>query len=84
MANQITDSVKEIFEACNAPIEFEEFKVGRSEQLCTAFSSRKPSKVSGETSQDEAEFKKSVDSLRRNKVGLKGWSLPSRTFPGSP
>lgn len=51
---EITDSVKEVFEYCNVPVEFEEFQ------------------ISGETSADEAEFKKSMDSLRRNKVGLKG------------
>jgi hypothetical protein len=60
VGKEITDSVKEIFEACNAPIEFEEFS------------------VSGETSQNEAEFKKSVDSLRRNKVGLKGAARPAK------
>jgi len=54
IGKELTESVKEIFEYCNVPIEWEEFK------------------ISGETSADETEFKKSMDSLRRNKVGLKG------------
>lgn len=54
MGKEITNSVKEIFENVNVPIEFEEFA------------------VSGETDPNDTEFKKSMDSLRRNKVGLKG------------
>lgn len=54
IGKEITNSVKEIFEHTNAPIEFEEFN------------------ISGETSQDEAIFKRSMESLRRNRVGLKG------------
>jgi len=54
VGKEITNSVKEIFEHANVPVEFEEFA------------------VSGETDPNETEFKKSMDSLRRNKVGLKG------------
>ncbi|KAH8925483.1 hypothetical protein BT69DRAFT_1255226 [Atractiella rhizophila] len=54
VGKEITNSVKEIFEHTNTPIEFEEFN------------------ISGDTSADESLFKKSMDSLRRNKVGLKG------------
>ncbi|KAK4705674.1 isocitrate dehydrogenase (NAD+), partial [Phenoliferia sp. Uapishka_3] len=51
---EITQSVEEIFEHINVPIEFERFD------------------ISGDTSADAALFKQSMDSLRRNKVGLKG------------
>lgn len=54
VGNEITQSVKEIFEAANVPVEFEEFK------------------VSGQTSADAALFQRSVESLRKNRVGLKG------------
>lgn len=44
--------------------------------------------ISGDTSEDAALFKQSMDSLRRNKVGLKGEdkfllnsSLPTAPFP---
>ncbi|KAJ9121349.1 isocitrate dehydrogenase (NAD(+)) idh1 [Naganishia onofrii] len=51
---EITDSVKEIFESINVPIEWEQFD------------------VSGETTGGEALFRQAMDSLKRNKVGLKG------------
>ncbi|KAG8898175.1 isocitrate dehydrogenase (NAD(+)) idh1 [Tulasnella sp. 403] len=51
---EITDSVKEIFEHVNAPIEWEQYD------------------VSGETSDGEAMFKQALESLQRNRVGLKG------------
>ncbi|KAG8965079.1 isocitrate dehydrogenase (NAD(+)) idh1 [Tulasnella sp. 419] len=51
---EITDSVKEIFEHVNAPIEWEQYN------------------VSGETSGGESTFKQALESLKRNKVGLKG------------
>ncbi|KDN46823.1 putative IDH1-isocitrate dehydrogenase [NAD] subunit 1, mitochondrial [Tilletiaria anomala UBC 951] len=51
---ELTDSVKEIFESLNVPVEWEEFN------------------VSGETHGSEALFKEAMESLRRNKVGLKG------------
>ena len=51
---ELTDSVKEIFEHLNVPVEWEEFN------------------VSGETHGSEALFKEAMESLRRNKVGLKG------------
>ncbi|KAJ7908276.1 mitochondrial NAD-dependent isocitrate dehydrogenase subunit 1 precursor [Mycena leptocephala] len=51
---EITDSVKEIFEHVNAPIEWEQYD------------------VSGVSSSGEALFKQAMDSLKRNRVGLKG------------
>lgn len=58
IGNEITDSVKEIFEYVNAPIEWEQYN------------------VSGVSSSGEELFKQAVESLRRNRVGLKGmWSL---------
>ncbi len=51
---ELTDSVKEIFESLNVPVEWEEFN------------------VSGETHGSEGLFKEAMESLRRNKVGLKG------------
>ncbi|KAK0533650.1 isocitrate dehydrogenase (NAD(+)) idh1 [Tilletia horrida] len=54
IGKEITDSVKEIFEHLNTPVEWEQFD------------------VSGETHGSEALFKEAMDSLRRNKVGLKG------------
>ncbi|SCZ92435.1 BZ3500_MvSof-1268-A1-R1_Chr5-2g07853 [Microbotryum saponariae] len=54
IGKEITQSVEEIFEHLNVPVEFERFD------------------ISGATSQDAALFKRSMDSLRRNKVGLKG------------
>lgn len=53
---EITDSVKEIFESINVPIEWEQYD------------------VSGETTGGEALFRQAMDSLKRNKVGLKGQS----------
>ncbi|GAC74602.1 mitochondrial NAD-dependent isocitrate dehydrogenase subunit 1 precursor [Moesziomyces antarcticus] len=51
---EITDSVKEIFEVMNVPVEWEQFN------------------VSGETHGSESLFKEAMESLKRNKVGLKG------------
>lgn len=55
VGKEITNSVKDIFERANVPVEFDEFPG-----------------VSGESGPDDTEFRKSMDSLRRNKVGLKG------------
>ncbi|KAK4056211.1 isocitrate dehydrogenase (NAD(+)) idh1 [Microbotryomycetes sp. JL221] len=54
VGREITQSVEEVFEHLNVPVEFEKFN------------------ISGNTSQDAALFKQSMDSLKRNKVGLKG------------
>ena len=54
---EITDSVKEIFEYVNAPIEWEQYN------------------VSGMSSEGEVLFKQAMESLRRNRVGLKGASF---------
>ena len=51
---EITDSVKEIFEHVNAPIEWEQYD------------------VSGLSGAGESLFKEAMESLKRNKVGLKG------------
>ena len=51
---EITDSVKEIFEHVNAPIEWEQYD------------------VSGMSSSGEDLFKQAMESLKRNRVGLKG------------
>ncbi|KAJ3570199.1 hypothetical protein NP233_g4561 [Leucocoprinus birnbaumii] len=51
---EVTDSVKEIFEYVNAPIEWEQYD------------------VSGMSSSGEALFKQAMESLKRNRVGLKG------------
>src|ERR1700761_8416799 len=59
---EITESVKEIFESVNAPIEWEQYD------------------VSGMSSSGEALFKQAMESLKRNKVGLKG---PSPVHPFS-
>ncbi|CEQ42992.1 SPOSA6832_04886 [Sporobolomyces salmonicolor] len=54
VGKEITESVEEIFEHTNVPVEFEKYN------------------ISGNTPEDAALFKRSMDSLRRNKVGLKG------------
>ncbi|GJN88195.1 hypothetical protein Rhopal_001160-T1 [Rhodotorula paludigena] len=54
VGKEITQSVEEIFEHANVPVEFEKFN------------------ISGGTPDDAALFKRSMDSLKRNKVGLKG------------
>ncbi|KAF9076720.1 mitochondrial NAD-dependent isocitrate dehydrogenase subunit 1 precursor [Rhodocollybia butyracea] len=54
IGQEITDSVKEIFEHVNAPIEWEQYD------------------VSGVSSSGEVLFKQAMESLKRNKVGLKG------------
>ena len=54
IGQEITDSVKEIFEHVNAPIEWEQYN------------------VSGESNEGEALFNQAMESLKRNRVGLKG------------
>ncbi|KAF8621642.1 hypothetical protein AX15_007660 [Amanita polypyramis BW_CC] len=54
IGGEITDSVKEIFDYVNAPIEWEQYD------------------VSGVSSSGEALFKQAMESLKRNRVGLKG------------
>ncbi|KAF8505787.1 hypothetical protein F5888DRAFT_1604446 [Russula emetica] len=54
IGEEITASVKEIFESVNAPIEWDQYD------------------VSGVSSSGEALFKQAMESLKRNKVGLKG------------
>lgn len=66
IGKEITNSVKEIFEHTNAPIEFEEFN------------------VSGEASEDQSVFHRSMDSLCRNRVGLKGVFYTSPEDKGHP
>ena len=56
---EITDSVKEIFEHVNAPIEWEQYN------------------VSGMSSAGEDLFKEAMESLKRNRVGLKGTTYSS-------
>jgi len=56
IGEEITNSVKEIFEHVNAPIEWDQYN------------------VSGETSAGESLFQEAVESMKRNKVGLKGAS----------
>jgi len=51
---EITDTVKEIFDYVNAPIEWEQYD------------------VSGVSSSGEALFRQAMESLKRNRVGLKG------------
>ena len=53
---EITDSVKEIFEHVNAPIEWEQYN------------------VSGMATAGEDLFRQAMDSVKRNRVGLKGQS----------
>ncbi|KAI0005029.1 hypothetical protein BJV74DRAFT_875592 [Russula compacta] len=54
IGQEITESVKEIFESVNAPIEWDQYD------------------VSGMSSSGEALFKQAMESLKRNRVGLKG------------
>ncbi|KAF5390684.1 hypothetical protein D9757_002724 [Collybiopsis confluens] len=54
IGQEITDSVKEIFEHVNAPVEWEQYD------------------VSGMSSSGEVLFKQAMESLKRNRVGLKG------------
>lgn len=62
IGHEITESVKEIFEYVNAPIEWEQYN------------------VSGMSSEGEDLFKQALESLRRNRVGLKGKCQLSLTF----
>ncbi|KAH7887673.1 hypothetical protein F5I97DRAFT_868434 [Phlebopus sp. FC_14] len=61
IGGEITDSVKEIFEYVNAPIEWEQYD------------------VSGVSSSGEELFKQAMESLKRNRVGLKGNPPPGPT-----
>ena len=62
---EITDSVKEIFEHVNAPIEWEQYN------------------VSGMSTAGEDLFRQAMDSLKRNRVGLKGrFNASCARFPG--
>ncbi|BEI80085.1 hypothetical protein CcaverHIS002_0106140 [Cutaneotrichosporon cavernicola] len=54
IGTEVTDSVKEVFETLNVPVEWEEYN------------------VSGETTGNAGLFQEAMDSLKRNKVGLKG------------
>jgi len=54
IGQEITQSVKDIFEHVNAPIEWEQYD------------------VSGVSSTGETLFRQAMDSLKRNRVGLKG------------
>ena len=59
IGQEITDSVKEVFDYVNAPIEWEQYN------------------VSGLSSDGEELFKQALESLKRNRVGLKGtlWNI---------
>jgi Isocitrate/isopropylmalate dehydrogenase len=63
IGQEITESVKDIFESVNAPIEWEQYD------------------VSGMSSSGEALFKQAMESLKRNKVGLKGLSFIHSFIP---
>ena len=54
VGREITDSVKEVFDALNVPVEWEQYD------------------LSGDMQERDARFQQAMDSLRRNKVGLKG------------
>ncbi|GAA5809219.1 isocitrate dehydrogenase (NAD(+)) idh1 [Mucor flavus] len=54
IGQEIAMSVKDVFKACNVPVEFEQYD------------------VSGLTSEDDKLYQESIESLRRNKVGIKG------------
>lgn len=54
IGNEIADSVKEVFEAIKAPVQWEQYD------------------VSGETVGNDDLFQSAMQSLKRNKVGLKG------------
>ena len=64
VGKEITDSVKEIFDKLNVPVEWEQYD------------------LSGEMQGNETQFQQAMDSLRRNKVGLKG-TLFTPTGAGS-
>ena len=53
VGKEITDSVKEIFDKLNVPVEWEQYD------------------LSGEMQGNDSLFQQAMDSLRRNKVGLK-------------
>lgn len=53
---ELADSVKAIFTAVNAPIDFEQYDISGYKQ----------------DKENETKMKAAIDSLRRNKVGLKG------------
>ena len=54
VGKELTQSVKEVFESLNAPVQWSEYD------------------VSGETNASEPQFLEAVESIKRNKVGLKG------------
>lgn len=60
IGKEVADSVKQIFSATNAPVEFEEVDV-------TGILAAEGTKDGGEQL-----YRKAVESIRRNKVGLKG------------
>ena len=62
---EITDSVKEVFEHVNAPIEWEQYD------------------VSGMSSAGEDLFNQAMESLKRNRVGLKGTTYLSCNLAGT-
>ena len=64
VGKEITDSVKEIFDKLNVPVEWEQYD------------------LSGEMQGNDSLFQQAMDSLRRNKVGLKG-TLLTPTGAGS-
>ena len=64
VGKEITDSVKEIFDTLNVPVEWEQYD------------------LSGEMQGNEKQFQEAMESLRRNKVGLKG-TLFTPTGAGS-
>ena len=63
IGQEITQSVKDIFEHVNAPIEWEQYD------------------VSGVSSAGEPLFRQAMDSLKRNRVGLKGQHTNFTRFP---
>ena len=65
---EVAESVKTIFKADNVPIEWEQIDVTGVE--------------SGDKHSEEL-FRESIASLRRNKIGLKGWSRNVKQYQGT-
>ena len=64
IGKEVTDSVKEVFDALKVPVQWEQYD------------------VSGETTGGDELFQKAMESLKRNKVGLKGvFSSSPQTSP---
>ena len=61
----MSESVKEIFKADNVPVEWEQVDVSGME--------------TGNKHSEEL-FRESIASLKRNKLGLKGWCIPTNTL----